>query len=127
MSDASSSLNQSSSMDAEGVINDRLLTFRDVDELQKKNIELLAVVRELSSNKEAVEDRLVQEKTSELKQELETAMQQVEELRAARQRQEVMVESIIVERDMYKGSVFHQFVRNEIGLHPVTVLDYICE
>ena len=47
--------------------------------------------------------RLVQEKTSELKQELETAMQQVEELRAARQRQEVMVDSIVVERDMYKG------------------------
>ena len=58
VSDASSSasaLNQS--VDAEGVINDRLLTFRDVDELQKKNIELLAVVRELSSSKEAVEDR----------------------------------------------------------------------
>ena len=54
----SDGLNQSSSsVDAEGVINDRLLTFRDVDELQKKNIELLAVVRELSSNKEAVEDR----------------------------------------------------------------------
>ena len=45
----------------------------------------------------------MQEKTSELKQELETAMQQVEELRAARQRQEVMVDSIVVERDMYKG------------------------
>ena len=47
--------------------------------------------------------RLVEEKTSELRRELETAMQQVEELRAARQRQEVMVESIIVERDMYKS------------------------
>ena len=61
VSDASSSsasaLNNQSSVDAEGVINDRLLTFRDVDELQKKNIELLAVVRELSSSKEAVEDR----------------------------------------------------------------------
>ena len=60
VSDASSSsasaLNNQS-VDAEGVINDRLLTFRDVDELQKKNIELLAVVRELSSSKEAVEDR----------------------------------------------------------------------
>ena len=104
-SDSRNSLNQSgaTAADAEGVINNRLLTFRDVDELQKKNIELLAVVRELSSNKEAIEDRLVQEKMSELRQELEMAMQQVEELRAARQRQEVMVESIIVERDMYKS------------------------
>ena len=34
--------------------------------------------------------RLVEEKTSELRRELETAMQQVEELRAARQRQEVI-------------------------------------
>ena len=59
VSDASSSASalNNQSVDAEGVINDRLLTFRDVDELQKKNIELLAVVRELSSSKEAVEDR----------------------------------------------------------------------
>jgi nucleoprotein TPR len=91
------------SMDADGVITDRLLGFRDVEELQKKNIELLAVVRELSSNNESVESRLVEEKTAELKKELESAAQQVEELRAARRRQEVMVESIIIERDMYKS------------------------
>ena len=71
----------------------------------QKNIELLAVVRELSQNQEGAEARIVEEKTQELRKELEMATEQVEELRQARQRQEAMVESIIVERDMYKARV----------------------
>jgi len=85
------------------LIEGRLLTFRDVAELQERNIELVAVVRELSAQHEAQESSLVEEKTAELRQELDTAMRQVEELRAARARQEVMVENIIQQRDMYKS------------------------
>lgn len=98
---SSTDMNQSG--DADAIISDRLVSFRDVAELQQKNIELLSVVRELSSNQESAENRVVEEKTAELKRELEMASAQVEELRAARQRQEVMVESIINERDMYKS------------------------
>jgi nucleoprotein TPR len=92
-------LNQSSS---DNVISERLLDFHSVSELQQKNIELLAVVRELSSKQELAESHLVEEKTAELRRELESAAEQLQELRAARQRQETMVESIIIERDMYK-------------------------
>ena len=87
----------------DSVIEGRLLAFRDVSELQERNIELLAVVRELSSQHEAQESSLVEEKTAELRQELDTAMRQVEELRAARERQQLMVENIIQQRDMYKS------------------------
>ena len=59
------------SMDAESVITERLSTFRDISELQQKNLELLTVVRELSSTKELAENQLVEEKTAELKKELE--------------------------------------------------------
>ncbi len=93
-------LNQS---DSEALISGRLLEFRSVSELQQKNIELLAVVRELSANREASESRLVEEKTAELQAELERSAAQLEELRSGRQRQEAMVESIIIERDMYKS------------------------
>ena len=101
----SSSFVASGAGDAESVIDERLLTFNSVSELQQKNIELLAVVRELSQNQEGAEARIVEEKTQELRKELEMATEQVEELRQARQRQEAMVESIIVERDMYKARV----------------------
>jgi hypothetical protein len=40
---------------ASQVLTTRLLPFRDVDELQKRNLELLAVVRELSDKAEAEE------------------------------------------------------------------------
>ena len=59
------------------LIEGRLLTFRDVAELQERNIELVAVVRELSAQHEAQESSLVEEKTAELRQELDTAMRQV--------------------------------------------------
>jgi hypothetical protein len=36
--------------DAESVISKRLVTFRDVRELQQRNAELLAVIREMSAN-----------------------------------------------------------------------------
>jgi len=100
MDTSSQALNTSN---VDSVIEGRLLTFRDVAELQERNIELVAVVRELSAQHEAQESSLVEEKTAELRQELDTAMRQVEELRAARARQEVMVENIIQQRDMYKS------------------------
>ena len=87
----------------ESVIEGRLLEFKDVSELQQKNIELLAVVRELSSSREMAESALVEEKTAEVRQELDTALRQAEELRAARERQKLMVENIIQQRDLYKS------------------------
>merc|ERR1740129_2568385 len=42
---------------ADSVIDGRLLTYLDVSELQQKNIELLAVVRELSAGQEASESK----------------------------------------------------------------------
>jgi len=87
----------------ESVIEGRLLTFKDVTELQQRNIELLAVVRQLSENREQAESTMIQEKTAEVRQELDTALRQTEELRAARERQQLMVENIIKQRDLYKS------------------------
>ena len=42
--------NSSLSGDADSVISRRLVTFRDVRELQQRNAELLAVIREMSAN-----------------------------------------------------------------------------
>jgi len=93
---------------ADSVIEGRLLTFHNVVELQQKNIELLAVVRELSAGQEAAEATRLEEKTAEVRQELDTALRQVEELRAARERQQLMVENIIQQKEMYKSMVSGQ-------------------
>ena len=87
----------------ESVIEARLLTFSEVSELQQRNIELLAVVRELSAGQEAAEQTRIEEKTAEVKQELDTALRQIEELRAARERQQLMVENLIQQKEMYKS------------------------
>ena len=78
---------------------------RSVEELQKKNCELLGVVREMSESQEKAEAQLVEEKTSQLKHELEAVRGEVEELREARRRQEVLADNLIVQRDMYKTLV----------------------
>ena len=87
----------------DSVIEGRLLTFTEVSELQQRNIELLAVVRELSAGQEAAEQTKIEEKTAEVRQELDTALRQVEELRSARERQQLMVENLIQQKEMYKS------------------------
>ena len=79
------------------------MVFRNVEELQKKNAELLGVVREMSGAQEKAEAQLVEEKTAELKAELDSVRTEVEELREARRRQEVLADNLIVQRDMYKS------------------------
>ena len=88
---------------SDSVIEGRLLTFKDVSELQERNIQLLTVVRELSANREQEESTLVEEKTAEVRQELDTALRQAEELRSSRERQQLMIENIIQQRDLYKS------------------------
>jgi nucleoprotein TPR len=73
----SSSVNPPAAIDTsstEAVLETRLLTFRDIAELQQRNIELLAVVRELSANRDQTEANLVEEKTAEVRHELDTAL-----------------------------------------------------
>ena len=48
--EASNLNNSSLTGDADSVISRRLVTFRDVRELQQRNAELLAVIREMSAN-----------------------------------------------------------------------------
>ena len=100
---------------ADSVIEGRLLTFHNVAELQQKNIELLAVVRELSAGQEAAEASRLEEKTAEVRQELDTAFWQVEELRTARERQQLMVENIIQQKEMYRCQWAGGCHSNEVG------------
>jgi nucleoprotein TPR len=84
------------------VISKRLVTFKSISDLQTRNEELLAVVRELSSHNERMELELTSEGAKELKLKLEAATRDLDSLREARERQKEMVEAIVRQRDMYK-------------------------
>ena len=94
---------QASTTVADGVISERLVSFHDVSELQQKNVELLTVIREMALNQEKAETQLVEQKTADLKRELENVTSRVEELREARRRQETLMDNLVVQRDMYKS------------------------
>lgn len=53
------------------VISRHLVTFRDIEELQEKNQQLLAVVRSLSAKKEEVERNAEESNTGALKEKIQ--------------------------------------------------------
>ena len=64
---ANSTGSSSDVLDADGAISDRLVSFKDVQELQTRNSELLMVIREVTAKQEASEAKLVEERTADLK------------------------------------------------------------
>ena len=64
---ADSTGSSSDVLDADGAISDRLVSFKDVQELQTRNSELLMVIREVTAKQEASEAKLVEERTADLK------------------------------------------------------------
>ncbi|KAK6990642.1 nucleoprotein TPR [Biomphalaria glabrata] len=96
--DVSSSEVSSSS----NIISEKLVTFRSIEELQQQNQRLIEVCRELSEKKELEENEMTSEKTKELKEQLDFALSELEQLKDARARQTELVESIVRQRDMYR-------------------------
>ncbi|XP_071164594.1 nucleoprotein TPR-like isoform X2 [Mytilus edulis] len=98
-------------------ISSKLVTFRDIEDLQRQNQRLIAVIRELSEKKEEEEKLATESKTKELKDQLYIAHNELKELKMARDRQQEMVEAIVNQRDMYKvlaqesaGTLPHSFM-----------------
>ncbi|XP_048761418.2 nucleoprotein TPR-like isoform X2 [Ostrea edulis] len=92
-----------SSTTSADVISGHLVTFRDIQDLQHQNQMLLQVVRDLSEKKEEEESLAAEEKTKDLKDQLERSLSEMQELKSARDRQATMVESIVRQRDYYRS------------------------
>lgn len=89
-------------MDANQVINERLVVFRNIQELQVRNQELLRVVRELSSQAETAEVDRLKAADMDMRARLGEMARELEELREVRQKQTTLVESLIRQRDMLR-------------------------
>ena len=86
----------------EKVLSKRLISFHSVSELQTKNIELLAVTRDLTAQLDKAEKEIVDERLAEYKKEVETANAKLAELKQDRKRQESLLDDLLTQRDMYK-------------------------
>ncbi|XP_061166094.1 nucleoprotein TPR-like [Saccostrea echinata] len=91
-----------SSTTSSEVISGHLVTFRNIEDLQRQNQRLLGVVRDLSEKRDEEESLAAEEKTKDLKEQLERALSEMQELKSARDRQATMVESIVRQRDYYR-------------------------
>ncbi len=92
-------------VDSDHVISERLVVFRNIQELQLRNQELLRVVRELSQQQEAVEVEKLCTAEAELRKRLEETSNELEEMCEARRRQTALVESLVRQRDMLREMV----------------------
>ncbi|XP_054923747.1 nucleoprotein TPR-like isoform X2 [Dermacentor andersoni] len=114
---SSSNEDASPPITASEVISKHLVTFRNIEELQQKNAELLAVVRELSEKQEEEEKKVAEERSSEIRERLEGVMAQLQELEQERNRQMALVASMARQRDMYRA-LLTSSGRKDIELPP---------
>eukprot|EP00794_Sanderia_malayensis_P010976 gene10976-12139_t len=84
------------------VISEHLVSFRNIEELQEQNQKLLAVVRDLSEEREKQEKDCSPEKMKELSSKLDFAFDQVKQLKEEREKQENIIHTLVKQRDMYK-------------------------
>ncbi|XP_066548647.1 nucleoprotein TPR isoform X2 [Amia ocellicauda] len=84
------------------VISQRLVTFRNIEELQQQNQRLLLALRELGEAREKEEMETTSSRVTELELSLDKAQSELDQLREARSHQMHLVESIVRQRDMYR-------------------------
>lgn len=93
------------------IISKKLVTFKDIEELQENNQKLLAVVRALSSRQEEIERATDEINSGEMKEKLDRYMEQLADMQAAQDRQAKMLDNLLKQRDMYKN-MYQQNLKN---------------
>ncbi|XP_051174649.1 nucleoprotein TPR-like isoform X2 [Leptopilina boulardi] len=94
---------ESDDLTSSQIISKKLVTFRDIEELQQNNQKLLTIVKTLSARQEEFE-RVANESTcEEMKEKLDKYIEQFEEMRASQDRQAKMFDGLLKQRDMYKN------------------------
>ncbi|ODN06320.1 Nucleoprotein TPR [Orchesella cincta] len=84
---------------AQQVVSDRLVTFRNIEELQMQNQRLLAVVRELTESQEKATREAHETQLQLIKDSFQEAMRELEVLREKRMTQDKLLQSAIHQRD----------------------------
>ena len=77
------------------VISATLVSVHSIREMQEQNVRLRQVVRELSAQREAEEKQRAEEESRVIAEKVESYQKELEELRAARERQAQRVELLV--------------------------------
>lgn len=85
--------------DASELVSRRLVTYKDINELQERNMELLQIVRKLTDDAGGIVDNRREQET------IMPVMEELQQLQEARMRAEEMIAVLIQQRDMYKSMV----------------------
>ena len=85
------------------IISKKLVTFRDIEELQENNQKLLLIVKSLSSRQEEIERASSETSCEEMKEKLDKYLEQLADMQASQDRQAKMLEGLLKQRDMYKN------------------------
>lgn len=85
------------------IISKKLVTFRDIEELQQNNQKLLTIVKTLSARQEEMERMSSEASFEAMKEKLDKYIEQFEEMRASQDRQAKMLDGLVKQRDMYKN------------------------
>lgn len=93
------------------IISKKLVTFKDIEELQENNQKLLSIVRTLSSRQEEIERATDEINSGEMKEKLDRYLEQLAEMQAAQDRQTKMLDGLLKQRDMYKN-MYQQVLKN---------------
>ena len=81
-------------------ISKKLVEFGDITELQQQNERLLALIRELSSDKEADEER--QKKLADLEEQLTRSKTEYDQLQTAHRHAQELLSAVTQQRDSFK-------------------------
>ncbi|KAK3915190.1 Nucleoprotein TPR [Frankliniella fusca] len=110
LDDANSSLD--GSFGASDIISKKLVTFRDIEDLQDNNKKLLALVRELSSKHEEMETNQPQMDVSSLQERINSLKAELTSTRENLNQQSAMVDQIVRQRDLYRD-MYQKAVKGE--------------
>eukprot|EP00899_Mesostigma_viride_P025375 jgi/Mesvir1/6021/Mv00765-RA.1 len=108
---------------ADDVITERLVSFRDISELQERNAQLLALTRQLGEEAERELAKAKSEYDASLQSGLGQVMAELETMRDQRERQEKLFAAVVRQRDMYRsllGSSDNEAARRAAGLGTAT-------
>lgn len=89
--------------DAQRLVNEQLIRFRDVDGLTKQNEKQLETIRNLVSQLESAEAQEVQQQNVQLKDDLETASRQIAAYQDEIKSMITQSKSFVQERDMFRN------------------------
>lgn len=93
------------------IISKKLVTFKDIEELQENNQKLLAIVRALSSRQEEIERATDEINSGEMKEKLDRYMEQLADMQTAQDRQAKMLDNLLKQRNFYKN-MYQQNLKN---------------